>query len=83
MIEEIGDPIDVVAAFTGGKILPILFSWRNRRYSNLKVANSWNTYEEGDAKLHHITVTNDSPNLYELCLNTRNFTWSLIKVYHE
>ena len=82
MIEEIGDPIDVVAAFTGGKILPILFSWKNRRYENLKVANSWNT-SIGDAKQVHISVTNDSPNLYELCLNTRNFTWSLIKVYHE
>ena len=82
MVEEIGESIDVVAAFTSGKILPIMFSWRNRRYSNLKVANSWNT-SIGDAKHVHISVTNDSPNLYELCLNTRNFTWSLIKVYHE
>ncbi len=82
MVEEIGESIDVVAAFTDGKILPIIFSWRNRRYSNLKVASSWNT-SIGDAKQVHISVTNDSPNLYELCLNTRNFNWSLIKVYHE
>ena len=82
MTEEIGESINVVAAFTGGMILPILFSWRNRRYSNLKVANSWNT-TVGDAKQVHISVTDDSPNLYELCLNTRNFNWSLIKVYHE
>ena len=82
MIEEIGEKIDVVAAFTGGRVLPILFSWKNRRYQNLKVAGSWTTYE-GEAKLHHITVTNDSPNCYELCLNTKNFTWSIMKVYHE
>lgn len=82
MIEEIGESIDVVAVFTGGKVLPIMFSWKNRRYENLKVASSWSTFE-GEAKLHHIRVTNDSPNCYELCLNTRNFTWSVEKVYHE
>ena len=82
MIEEIGEKIDVVAAFTGGKVLPILFSWKNRRYQNLKAASSWDTYE-GETKLHHITVINDSSNCYEICLNTRNFTWSIMKVYHE
>ncbi|HBF38371.1 MAG TPA: hypothetical protein DDW50_13775 [Firmicutes bacterium] len=79
---EIEERIDVIAAFTGGKILPILFSWKNRRYGNLKVASTWDTYE-GEAKLHHITVTNDSFNCYELCLNVRNFTWNMVKVYHE
>jgi hypothetical protein len=30
MIEEIDEPIDVEAAFSAGKISPILFSWRHR-----------------------------------------------------
>ena len=82
MIEEIGQSIDVVAAFTAGKVLPILFSWKNRRYENLKVAGTWDTYE-GETKFHHITVTNGSSNCYELCFNNWNFTWSLIKIDHE
>ncbi len=82
MIEEIGESIDVVAAFTGGRILPIMFSWRNRRYENLKVASSWNIFD-GKIQLHHITVTNDSPNLYELCFNTQNFKWSLVKTSYD
>ncbi len=82
MIEDIGDNIDVVAAFTNGKILPILFSWRNRRYINLKVASTWNE-KEGESKLVHMTVTADSPNQYEICFNNQNFKWSLVKVDHE
>ncbi len=82
MIEEIGESIDVVAAFTAGKVLPILFSWKNRRYENLKVASSWST-KDGESKLHHMTVTNDSGNCYELCFSTQNFKWSLIRVHHD
>lgn len=82
MIEEIGENIDVVAAFTGGKIMPMLFSWHNRRYYNLKVESTWNE-KEGESKLVHIMVTADSPNQYEICFNTQNFKWSLIKVYHD
>jgi hypothetical protein len=82
MIEEIGEPIDVVAAFSAGKISPILFSWRHRRYINLKVTSIWSD-TEGDARQFHISVLTDSSNLYELCFRTRNFQWTLAKIYHE
>jgi hypothetical protein len=81
MTREINESVDVVAAFTDGKILPIMFSWENRRYNNLKVASSWDTFI-GEAKQIHISVIADTYNLFELCLNTRNLNWSLIKVYH-
>lgn len=82
MIEEIGEPIDVVAAFTNGKLMPILFSWHSRRYYNLKVASVWNE-REGESRLIHIIVTADTPNQYEICFNTGNFKWNLVKVDHE
>jgi hypothetical protein len=82
MIEEIGEPIDVVAAFTAGKISPILFSWRNRRYNNLKVNAVWGQ-ADGEARLVHFSVNSDDANLYEICFNTRNYQWQLIKIYHE
>ena len=82
MIEEINESIDVVAAFSAGKISPILFSWHNRRYNNLKTVNIWSD-SEGNVKIVHISVTTDSTNLYDLCFNTHNFQWSLVKIYHE
>jgi hypothetical protein len=82
MIEEIGESIDVVAAFSAGKISPLLFSWRNRRYNNLKVTSMWNE-KGGDSKLVHILVTNESANLYELCFSTRYYNWSLVKINHD
>jgi lipocalin len=82
MIEKIDESIDVVAAFTEGKILPVLFSWRNRRYKNLKVNAMWSR-TEGDAKIVNFSVTADNSNLYELCFNTRFFQWSLLKIHHR
>ena len=82
MLEKIEESIDVVAAFTAGKIMPMLFSWKHRRYYNLKVASMWNE-KEGEARLVHIMVTTDNPNQYELCFNTQSFKWSLVKIYHE
>ena len=81
MIEEIGEPIDVIAAFSTGKIFPLLFSWRNRRYNNLKVHATW-SQAAGNAKLVHFSVTTDNTNLYELCFHTRYFHWQLVRVYH-
>ncbi len=49
MLEEIGESIDVVAVFTAGKIMPMLFSWKHRRYYNLKVSSMWNE-KEGEVK---------------------------------
>jgi hypothetical protein len=82
MIEEIGEPIDVVAVFSCGRISPLFFSWRNRRYGNLQTASTWSRYE-GDAKLVYISVTADNANLYELMFHTRNLRWDLVKIYHE
>ncbi len=82
MIEEIDDQIDVVAVFSSGKVSPLLFSWRNRRYSNLKTSSMWMD-SEGDAKRVHFSVITDSANLYELCFHTRSFQWTLVRIYHE
>ncbi len=82
MIEEIEEPIDVVAVFSGGKISPILFSWQNRRYNNLKVNRAWNQ-TVGDVKLIYFLVSIDNANLYEICYHTRNFRWSLVKVHYD
>jgi hypothetical protein len=82
MVEEISEPIDVVAAFSEGKIWPILFSWRHCRYYNLKVTATWND-RDGDARRVHFSVMSDSANLYEICFHTRFFKWSLAKIYYE
>lgn len=49
MIEEINEQIAVLASFSKGKIKPVVFSWRNHRYTNLVLISSWSDFE-GDAK---------------------------------
>lgn len=82
MIEEIGESVSVLASFTNGKILPLVFKWRNRKYSQLKLASSWSDFE-GQFKRVFFSVSVDTANLYELCFHTRNFQWSLVRIHHE
>lgn len=81
MIEEIDEPIKVVAAFQCGKIIPLVFSWRNRRYEHLQTVSTWSDHE-GEAKRMFFGIA-AGPNFYELCFHTGNFQWKLVKIHRE
>lgn len=82
MIETIDESINVLAICSKGQIRPLVFSWRNRRYENLKVTSTW-LEPEGSFKKVFFSVITDGANLYELCFRTRTLEWLLVRIYHD
>lgn len=81
MMEEIGEKIDVIAVFTKNKVIPIIFSWKNKRYTDLKPVSVWLGNDDG-AKLIFISLLRGRT-IYELCFHTGILQWTLEKIYQE
>lgn len=54
MIEEINEPIQVVAKFDKSKLYPLCFSWRGRNYQIQRIEFT-HSYHQGKAKLYYIS----------------------------
>ncbi len=80
MTSEIDEPVDVIASFGRKGVQPRLFVWAKRRYAVSRVTASW-TEPAGFFRRHHFTVLTDGANLYELCFNTRDLIWRLVRVH--
>ena len=78
-IEEIGDVVEVVVWFQGGKIMPLRFRWRSRTYKVKHVNGVWRS-EIGRDHFHHFAVASDSADVYELAYNEHSGIWKLEKV---
>lgn len=81
MIEEICEPIKVLASFSAGKMMPYFFSWRKRRYRVAEVTGWWSDYE-GEAKRFFFSVLTDGVDLYEISFHTRTLNWELLRIHH-
>lgn len=82
MVEKVDEPVDVMAAFLGGRLVPRLFKWHGRRYAIKEVTSMW-TDLEGQFRRYFYAVTTDAPNLYELVFSTKDLRWLLIKIYFD
>lgn len=82
MIENIGEPISVDAAFYQGRCLPHSFTWRRALYQVLRVTSFWNSYE-GQFHRFFYTVCTEQAKIYEIAFSTKNLQWILIKIYHD
>lgn len=78
MTEMIDEQVRVGAVFSGDKVNPVWFTWRDRKYKIEQVTYTWRD-REGDAILYYFSVLN-SVNLYELRLNAKTLVWRLLKV---
>lgn len=72
------DSIEVIAAFKKGKVVPLVFSWRGRRYQDFKVIKSWDKFDNR-VKVLYYTVKLENA-CYEIFYNTGELNWSLTKV---
>jgi hypothetical protein len=78
-IEEIFEPVEVIALFRSGKLSPIRFRWRERVYRVKSVNGNW-FVEEGTVRFHHFAVQCGGPDVYDLAYNSRAHDWKLEKV---
>lgn len=81
MNEIINQPVEVIAAFTKNKIIPLFFKWKSRRYKVKKI-NLVHSVREGRNKLYFFSVS-DAVNYFKLCFDTEKGNWKLLELYYE
>lgn len=78
-VEEIHEPIEVIAVFRKGKLSPLKFRWKGRTYAVSRVNGGWNT-DEGETRFHHFAVMSVGPDIFELTYNQSTYEWIIEKV---
>ncbi|MBU1636296.1 hypothetical protein KKC97_01350 [bacterium] len=78
-IEEIVEPIEVIALFRQGKLSPLKFRWREQVYRVTRINGAWNR-NEGQNRLFHYAVMSDNTDIYELSYNECSQSWRIEKV---
>lgn len=81
MLEQINDPIDVIAKFTGDKTIPVKFLWNGKEFLIQKVNLAYSQFI-GRTKIYYFAVS-DSANYFKLQFNTETLAWTLLESYAE
>lgn len=87
IVELDSEKIKVGAVFVpflkeGKKLVPLWFSWRNRRYKIKEQTHFWETWE-GEEKIYHFSVLDYQNNLFEICYNLSTLVWTVEKIETE
>ena len=77
-IEEIGDPVAVLAVFTGGAIEPKRFKWNGRSYPIDRVNARWIDRQQDGYRLHYSVQAGDET--YYLHFASNEVQWWLDQV---
>jgi hypothetical protein len=80
-IEKIGEPIAVLASFTGGKADPLRFRWAGRTYKVQVINGRW-TDRQGDLYSLHYSVPCDGQTYY-LHFSSKQVQWWLDETITE
>jgi len=80
MFETLNDPVDVLTAFTDGKLEPLRFRWRGSVIRIRKVTGRWSR-REGQALLRYFSVEGPESDTYELCYDPRGPRWVLNRAW--
>ena len=80
MLEQINQQIEVLVAFMKGKVLPLSFSWNEKKYSISKV-NLVHSERIGRDKCYYFSVSSGA-DYFKLQFNTENNKWTLAEAYY-
>lgn len=81
MLTEINEPIEVGAVFRRGRVQPVWFVWKGRKYPVEKTTYAWKE-AQGETTVHYFSVF-DGVNTFELCYDSKALTWQLGRVDTE
>ncbi len=81
MLEEINEPVEVLAVFKKDMVYPNLIRWNNKVYK-IKKLNMVHHVLNGDAMIHYFSVS-DNFNFFKLAFNSKNLKWTLEQLYNE
>ena len=77
-VEEIGDPVAVLATCAGGKIEPRRFKWNGRSYSIEQVNAHWVDRQPDGYRLHYSVQSGDET--YYLHFASNEVQWWLDQI---
>ena len=80
MFESLHDPIDVLTAFTDGRMEPLRFRWRGKVIRIRTVTGRWSR-REGQAVLRYFSVEGVASETFELCYDPRGPKWILSRAW--
>ncbi len=80
MFESLNDPIDVLTAFTDGRMEPLRFRWKGEVIRVRQVTGRWSR-REGQAVLRYYSVEGASADSYELFYDPRGPRWILSRAW--
>lgn len=78
MIESIEEPIEVLARFERGGLVPFRFRWNQSVFRIAKVTSRWED-REGQYRRLHFAVITDNEDYFELRFHAGDFGWILSK----
>lgn len=77
-MEQLDDPIEVATVFGTRGMRLVWVGWQGRRRMIQRVCYQW-AESDGAKLLRHFSVT-DGSLWYELCFDTRELRWRLMKI---
>lgn len=79
MIQQVDEPIAVLARFQDGRFEPRKFLWGGRARAVRRVTGRWAEHD-GQYRIYHFAVVSDTGSCYEMSLHTRGMDWVLDRV---
>ena len=77
MFEQINEPVDVLAEFKAGKLMPTKFVWGGKEYAVTKLNLAYYHFE-GRKKVYYFAVS-DGANYFKLKLDSASLMWTLLE----
>ena len=78
LIEKIGEPIRVVAAFSGGGVEPVRFRWQGRTYQIETINGRWFDRQTDGYSLHYSVQVGQET--YYMHFSAQDVQWWLDEV---
>ncbi len=82
MDQEINQPIEVMAVFQKGRMIPLRFRWNKRVIKITKVTGWWRA-SEGKFRIRHFAVIDENSQFCQISYRERTAEWFLNKIWVE
>ncbi len=77
--EKLDEPIEVIAHYAPGKVIPLRFLWQGRAHKVETVRGRWTTLE-GRQKCYHWAVVANGIGPCEISLDVEKMSWRILSV---
>jgi hypothetical protein len=81
-LEEINEPISVIALYETGGVRPYRLKWRDRVYHVTVVLHRWRE-RVGHRHRFHLTINTNMATWMELTIDSEDLSWRLVRTGTE